>query len=171
VHAYQTETRESGTMSFRVEWFYDNDSGAPWDYEDGPWCSIHGPVSDWTTRNKRPGEMVLSSDRRMKRFYDFAEAVKIAKREGWNTAPYNWSSEGARAHAAAMADFERLRRWCADDWHYCGIVVTLLNADGEPDSVDASLWGIESDSPDYHDEVIGDLIAECLHQITTTIGD
>jgi hypothetical protein len=69
-----------------------------------------------------------------------------------------------------MADFERLRRWCADDWHYCGIVVTLLDTDGEPDSVDASLWGIESDSPDHHDEVIGDLIAECLHQITATIG-
>ena len=169
MHAYQTETRESGTMSFRVEWFYDNDSGAPWDYEDGTWC-IHGPVSDWTTRNKRPGEMVLSSDRRMKRFYDFAEAVRIAKRDKWNTAPYEWPSAGAKAHAAAMADFERLRRWCADDWHYCGIVVTLLDTDGEPDSVDASLWGIESDSPDHHDEVIGDLIAECLHQITATIG-
>lgn len=166
MHAYETETRESGTMSFRVEWFYDHDSDAPWDRED-----VHGPVSDWTTRDKKPGEMVLCADRRSKRFYDFAEAVKIARRDGWDTAPYKWPSDGARAHAAAMADFDYLRRWCNDDWHYCGIVVTLLNADGEPDSVDASLWGIESDSPDYHDEVIGDLIAECLHQITATIGE
>ncbi len=163
--AYQTETRESGTMSFRVEWFYDDDSDAPWDREDG-----HGPVSDWTTRDKRPGEMILCSDRRMKRFYDFAEAVKIARRDGWNTAPFNWPSKGARAHAAALADYDRMRQWCTDQWHYCGIVVTLLDADGEPDSVDASLWGIESDSPDYHEEVIGELITECLSQITATIG-
>jgi hypothetical protein len=165
--AYKTETRESGTMSFRVEWFYDDDSDAPWDREDG-----HGPVSDWETREKRPGEMILSSERRhSKRFYDFTQAVKIARRDGWNTAPFNWPTEGARAHAAAMEDFDRLRQWCADQWHYCGIVVTLLDADGEPDSVDASLWGIESDSPESHEEVIGELIDECLSQITATIGD
>ena len=162
--AYKTETRESGTMSFRVEWFYDNDSDAPWDRECG-----HGEVSDWTTRDKRPGEMILSEDRRMKRFYNFAGAVKLARRDRWNTAPYNWPTDGARAHAAALADFDYLRRFCTDQWHYCGIVVTLLDADGEPDSVDASLWGIESEGDDYHEEVIGELIAECLSQITATI--
>jgi hypothetical protein len=93
MHAYQTETSESGTMSFRVEWFYDSDS-----------------------------------------------------------------------------DYERLRQFCTDQWHYCGIVVTLLDADDEPDSVNASLWGIESDCTDYHEEVINELIQECLDQITTTIG-
>lgn len=165
MHAYQTETRESGTLSFRVEWFYDSYSDAPWDEECG-----HGEVSDWTTRDKRPGEMILSSDRRMKRFYDFAGAVKTARAEGWNTAPFEWPSAGAKAHAAAMADFDYLRRWCNDDWHYCGIVVTLLNADGEPDSVDASLWRIESDSPECHEEVVNELIQECLDQIATTIG-
>ena len=167
--AYRTETRESGTLPFRVEWFYDSDSDAPWDNEDG-----HGPVSDWEHRSKKPGEMILNSDRGSHRFYDFAEAVKIAKRDGWNTAPYNWPSEGARAHAAAMADYERLRQWCTDQWHYCGIVVTLLDADGDPDSVDASLWGIEDGLPgssQYHEDVIQDLIAECVDQITATVGE
>ena len=42
-NAYRRETRESGTMRFRVEWFFDADTDAPWDREDG-----HGPVSDWT---------------------------------------------------------------------------------------------------------------------------
>ena len=167
--AYRTETRESGTLSLRVEWFYDSDSDAPWDNEDG-----HGPVSDWEPRSKKPGEMILNSDRGSHRFYDFAEAVKIAKRDGWNTAPYNWPSEGARAHAAAMADYERLRQWCTDQWHYCGIVVTLLDADGDPDSVDASLWGIEDGLPgssQYHEDVIQDLIAECVDQITATVKE
>ena len=163
--AYRTETRESGTMSFRIEWVYDHDSDAPWDREDG-----HGPVSDWEHRSKRPGEMILNSNRGSHRFYDFAEAVKLARKDGWNTAPFDWPTNGARAHAAALADFDYLRRFCNDQWHYCGIVVTLLDADGEPDSVDASLWGIESEGDDYHEEVIGELIAECLSQITATIG-
>jgi len=107
----------------------------------------------------------------MKRFYDLAEAVRIAKRDGWDTEPYGTRKPGERAHAAAMADYDRMRQWCTDQWHYCGIVVTLLDADGRPDSVDASLWGFESDSPDYHEEVIGELIQECLSQITATIGE
>jgi len=160
--AYRTETRESGTMSFRVEWVYDHDCDPPWDREDG-----HGPVSDWEHRSKRPGEMILNSDRGSHLFYNFAEAVKLARKDGWNTAPYNWPSRGAQAHAAALADFDYLRRFCTDQWHYCGIVVTLLNADGEPDSVDASLWGIESDC----DGAAEELIAECLSQITATIGE
>lgn len=163
--AYRTETRTHGAMQFRIKWVYDHDSGPPWENEDG-----HGEVSDWTTRDKRPSEMVLSSDRGMKRFYDFAGAVRLARRDGWNTAPYSWSSKGAQAHAAALADFKYLQHWCNDEWHYCGIVVTLLDADGEPEDVDASLWGIESEGDDYHEEVIGELIAECLHQITATIG-
>jgi hypothetical protein len=164
--AYKTETRESGTMSFRVDWVYDHVTDTPWDREDG-----HGPVSDWERREKKPGELILVTNRHSKRFYDFAEAVKIARRDGWNTTPFNWPTEGARAHAAAMADFDRMRQWITDQWYYCGIVVTLLDADGNPDSIDASLWGIESDSPESHEEVIGELIDECLSQITATIGD
>lgn len=164
--AYRTETRESGTMSFRIEWVYDHDSDPPWDRECG-----HGPVSDWEHRSKRPGEMILNSNRGSHRFYDFAEAVKLARKDGWNTAPFNWPTDGARAHAAALADFDYLRRFCADQWHYCGIIVTLLDADGEPDSVDASLWGIESEGDDYHEEIISELITECLSQIAATIGE
>ena len=167
--AYRTETRESGTMSFRIEWVYDHDSDPPWDRECG-----HGPVSDWEHRSKRPGEMILNSNRGSHRFYDFAEAVKLARKDGWNTAPFNWPTDGARAHAAALADFDYLRRFCADQWHYCGIIVTLLDADGEPDSVDASLWGIEDGLPsmsEYHEEMILELVRECLSQITATIGD
>lgn len=166
--AYRTETRDHGATSFRIEWCYDTDADAPWDREDG-----HGPVSDWTSRDKRPGEMILCSDRRMKRYYDFAEAVKIARRDGWDTKPYGTRKPGERAHAAAIADYNYLRQYIAQDWHYCGIVVTLLDADGEPD-VNASLWGIEYGLPgmsEYYEEVIGGLIYECLSQITATIGD
>lgn len=70
-------TIDGHTYRFRVN-VENDDKGAPWDEEAG-----HGPVSDWTTRDKRPGERVLSSDHGSKRFYDVAEANRIAKREGW----------------------------------------------------------------------------------------
>ncbi|HDR9217360.1 TPA: hypothetical protein QDB35_000029 [Burkholderia vietnamiensis] len=71
-------TIDGHTYRFRVNVENDDDKGAPWDEEDG-----HGPVSDWTTRDQRRGEWVLSSDHGSKRFYDVAEANRIAKREGW----------------------------------------------------------------------------------------
>ena len=154
--SYRIETRDHGTMSFRIEWVYDSDSDAPWVREDG-----HGPVSDWTSDPKAPGQMVLCTDRRMRRYYDFAEAVNLARRDGWDTKPYGTRKPGERAHAAAMADYNYLRQWCNQQWQYCGIVVTLLDADGEPDSVSESLWSIEDGLPamsEYHEEVIGELI-------------
>lgn len=60
----------------------DDSMGEPWKEHDG-----HGEVSDWTTRAKLPGEMVLSEDGRSKRFYDFAEACKTARRDGWGWLP------------------------------------------------------------------------------------
>ena len=153
--AYRTETRTAHGHDWVIEWACDYDSGAPWANEDG-----HGPVSDWTRRDKLPGEMVLNSDGCSRRYYDFAAAVKQARAEGWNTAPYNWPTKGARAAAAALADFEYLRGWCNDEWGYCGIIVKLDGTDFE-----ASLWGIESTADEYHEEVIADLMAECLHQL------
>jgi hypothetical protein len=60
----------------------DDDYGAPWENEDG-----HGPVTDWTTRDKCPGELVLNQDRRSYRYYDFQAACRIARRDGWGFLP------------------------------------------------------------------------------------
>lgn len=118
---------------------YDADFGAPWENCDG-----HGIVSEWTSRDKKPGEFVLSEDSRgrSKRFYDFAQSVKIARRDGWDTAPYGQGTNGERAHRAAMADFEYLRAWCRDDWHYV-IVSIELQRNGET-VADDSCGGIET---------------------------
>ena len=61
---------------------HDENHGAPWDECDG-----HGEVTDWEWRDKLPGELVLSEDRHAKRFYDFAGAVKLARRDGWGFLP------------------------------------------------------------------------------------
>lgn len=132
----------------------DQDAGMPWEREDG-----HGPVSDWTTRDKRPGEMVLNSDGRSKRYYDFAEAVRIARRDGWDAPPYKTGTKGDQAHRAAMRDFEYLRQWCANDWYYVGVIVKLSRNGAQVG--DDSLWGIESFG-DYWKEVAREMIEELI---------
>lgn len=118
----------------------DDTSGAPWNECDG-----HGIVSDWTTRDKKAGELILASNGRLRRFYDFAESVKIAKRDGWNAPPYDQGTRAERATRAVWADFKRLRAWCGGDWQYVGVIVRRDDS-CECCGKSASLWGIESDS-------------------------
>ena len=170
------DTITSGRHVFRITIEDDTDHGAPWENADG-----HGPVSDWRPvynrhtgcKDKKPGEVILSHDGQSARFYDFAEATRIAKRDGWGLAPdalaklagllgrTPTSKEVARE--AVLRDFEFLRGWCNDEWSYVGVVVTLLDADGdEVPAVQGSLWGIESDAYEYHKEVAADLASELL---------
>lgn len=148
-------------LEFTFDTSRDDCHGAPWDEEDG-----HGEVSDWTRRDKSPGEMILCEDRGAKRFYDFAGAVKTARKEGWDAAPYG-GTQGEKAARAAMADFDRLRRWCSDDWQYVGVIVTCLDLPGNPE---ASLWGIESDAGEYLAEVARDLADELIETAAREIA-
>ena len=142
--------------------YYDDSSDTPWERADG-----HGPVSEWTTRDKKPGELVLCTDRKSKRFYDYAEAMRTAKREQWGTGetgPAEGETLGQYRHRAVMADFEFLRGWCNDEWHYCGVGVRLLDDEGEPEGAEYAhaLWGIESNADEYLREVAAELAGEIL---------
>lgn len=157
---------ESGEreFTFKIEFHDDNADGPPWTRSDG-----HGAVSDWERRSKRPGELVLVEDRGFKRFYEFQGACKIARREGWNTEPFDIEGEtkGQRAARAARADYEYLRQWCNDVWSYVGVVVTLLDDDGNETDVDASLWGVET-YKDYHHQVALELANELIGEFGDT---
>lgn len=142
----------------RIQIRMDECSDAPWENTDG-----HGPVSDWERRDKRPGELILNEDRCSKRFYDFAEAVKIARRDGWDTKPYNTGTPGERAHRAATADYEFLRKWCAGDWHYIGVIVTVSRHGAEV--AQDSLWGIE-DCGDYWRETAAEMVNDAIEADT-----
>lgn len=150
----------------------DSDMGPPWEEHDG-----HGPVSDWTSRDKEPGELILNQERGSRRFYDFAAACDIARRDGWNAEPLNVPGETPRQRAAkaARADFERLRAWCNDSWQWVGVCLFELPRDGVERSASHvadsapfgilahwALWGIESDSPDYHAEVARELLHDAI---------
>lgn len=161
--------------SFVVAIVNDEDHGSPWDEECG-----HGPVSEWTRRDKRPGELVLVEHHDSRRYYDFQEACRIARRDGWNAEPYDVPGETSRQRAAkaAMADYERLRQWCNGVWCYVGVCLFELPHDGMERSAyriadDApfgilphwGLWGIESDVPDYHATVAWELAGEAAREV------
>lgn len=154
---------ERNGRKFLVTFEYDDDSTPPWEREDG-----HGPVSEWTTRDKHPGERVLVSDRPHKRYYDFAEAVKIARQDGWDAEPVGTGTAGETAARAAEADFKHLQDWCNDQWQYIGVVVRpVCPCCGQAaKGYSFALWGIESNSTDYLGEVASELIDEALAEVS-----
>jgi hypothetical protein len=158
------ETIEKNGKTYTVEIESDDFQDSPWDREDG-----HGDVSEWTRRKKLPGERVLCEDRGLFRYYDFQDAVKTAKRDGWapNMAAYEAFQNGEKtrgqlAHEAVESDFNRLQRWCAGDWGYVGVIVTEMCecCGSQKTDKSASLWGIESDCVDYIHEVANELAEE-----------
>lgn len=155
--AIHTDTIERDGYTFRVEHFHDTDNGAPWENEDG-----HGPVTGWESRDKRPGELVLNSDCGSKRFYDYAEACRIALRDAWGARDaVDGMSKRQIAALAAREDYEHMRAWCNDEWSYIGVVVTLLDVEGNKTTADASVWGVD-DNGDYAATVANDLTDEIL---------
>lgn len=163
---YETRDIEKNGKTYRVEFHTDDGMGAPWKEHDG-----HGIVSNWESRDKKPGEVVINEDHGSKRFYDVSETTRIAKRYGWglnDEARAELAKKLGRAPTAGEVraeavrlDLERMAGWCNDDWHWCGVEVFPLTDDGdELRSKAQSLWGIESDAGAYFDEVIAELIAQ-----------
>lgn len=164
--------------TFGVSYEADIDSGAPWENDDG-----HGPVSDWRSYSmrhgyspKKPGERPLCSDNGSARFYDMAQAQLIARKDGWGyggKSVAEWQATGLTlkqiAANAALSDYQRLRGWCNDDWSYIGVVVTLLDDEGEDTPFSDSVWCVESDG-DYEEEVAHQLAGEIMSQIVKASG-
>jgi len=154
---YPLCTIELNGRTFQAFTAPDDSGDAPWECNEG-----HGPVSDWRKRDsKRAGELVLCEDRRYCRFYDFAAAVKLARKDGWDTPPYKQGTPGERAERAAMADFKFLRGYCRGDWYYVGVIV---ECDGECES----LWGIESTADEYLKETAHELAHELARHMDNT---
>src|SRR3546814_20398123 len=78
---------------------HDDSMGAPWEEHDG-----HGEVTDWTRRDKAPGELILSDDGGSKRFYDFQGACEKARAEGWGPAAHSLTfAQGSNGLGRATA--------------------------------------------------------------------
>lgn len=164
-----TITLKGLTFSVRTE--LDDSHGAPWDREDG-----HGPVRQTRNReDKRAGERVLTSGHCSYWLYNEAEAMRIAKRDNWGMSPEDRErfkantgrepTAGEIALAAVQSDFDRMRQYLEGDWSYVGVVVTLLDVDGDATRESDSLWGIESDCADYIQETAREMASEIAKRI------
>lgn len=110
-----TFTHEGRT--FRVEFPYDDDQDTPWKREDG-----HGPVTEAPRRpnyhgriSKSPGQRVLGEHW----LYDFAEAVRIARRDGWGVPATSMRMAKAEGRHRAFASWgwNSGRLTLTSDWH------------------------------------------------------
>jgi hypothetical protein len=143
---------------FKLEVFHDAHAPAPWEMSDG-----HGPVRQIGPNDPmRPGERWLTDPHYGQGWvYDWEGAIKIALRDKWGhpqmTSPPNLSANQIAA-AAVQADFEYLRAWLRDGWHYVGVCVTH-----EASGAHTSVWGIESKETAYHLIVA----SECAADIVT----
>ena len=147
---YDGDTFERHGLTFHVRLLVDDDREPPWQREEG-----HGPVRQCRSRDdKRPGERILAGDHRNGYWlYDWQAACRLARKDGWNAEPYGAPN---RIERSVQADFDYLRRWLDDQWCYIGVVVELVDADGETVG-DESLWGIESDAYDCITDTAYDL--------------
>lgn len=167
---FDGDTFEREGYKFTVTHPFDDTGDAPWERCDG-----HGPVSKWERRSKRAGEHILCSDHGSHRFYAWQEAIELAKRDGWGLSDSAKAdlcrrlgrepTKGEIREEAVKRDFEYLRGWCNDKWHYCGVVVTLLDSKGEETDESESLWGIEDNAYDYLRDTAHDLADEIISRL------
>lgn len=180
--AFKTEIVEREGAHFKIEFFYDNDQGRPWEESDG-----HGRVREARRRHasttydgeKRAGEIPLNDPDRNEYqfFYDWQEAVATARKE-WGIGDEELAkltaklgrqpTKGEIAVQAVKQDIKYLRGWLNDSWCYVGITVTRVTLDEDEEEVieeheEHSVWGFET-LEDYHlkgaEEVLSDVMRE-----------
>ena len=166
-HCLESFEFEHAGKTFLAEVYPDGCGEAPWERGEG-----HDAVSDWETRSKLPGELVLSEGGRSRRFYDVQAAMKKARADGWGLSEpalaklcetLGRPATGGEITAAAVrADFEFLRGWCNGEWQYVGVCVRATDTDGNAIGApfENALWGIESYNNDYIREVAAELASE-----------
>jgi hypothetical protein len=144
---------EKGTITFD----YDEFCEPPWESSD-----CHGPVRKSNNAHneyrsdKKPGERPLNSASRneYQYYYDWQEAMKMAKRDNWNTAPYDAPNKALRA---VQQDFDYLRGWVNNKWHYVFVTV-------EYEDQTESIGGVETYN-DYHIEYGNEMLADLIARV------
>lgn len=163
---FQTETIEHCGIAVLIEYFYDQDAGKPWENSDGHGV-IRSAYSYYGKPEKKPGEVLIQGERGSYWIYDWQESTRIAKRDGWGVSnPPAGLTRKQITQLAVQKDFDFLRGWLDDDWHYVGAVCTVLDSDGEETDISDSCWGFETLN-DYHETAgreMAESLAESIHK-------
>ena len=143
-------------MKLSYQFEDDNVTGPPWDEIEG-----HGPVVEagrhsHRSGNKRPGWRPLHSPVivRTQLYYDWKEACRMARVEGWDAPPYG---EPGRIQRAVQHDFDYLRQYVAGDWGYVCVVIRDENC-----RIVNSVCGVET-YKGFHEEFAEVFLAETQH--------
>ena len=166
---FQAENITAHGITVEIEYFYDDECrSAPWSEYDGN-VNIYAKGSACCARdNKKPSEIYLQTNGETIWAYDVREAHKKARLEGWCIG-CDWAQGLTKKQIAARAvaeNVEMWRGWLNDEWHYAGVVCTVLDADGNEMAENDSCWGFETLN-DYHLEAGKDMaesLAEAIHK-------
>jgi hypothetical protein len=151
-------------ITFKVETMRDEGHEAPWEDDDG-----RGVVTDWLNIDADTADAAklrqLGHEERdgSARYFDVAATRAKAKAEGWGLSDEDRAKLPKHATKAQILDaivegeYRFLNGWCSNEWEYIGVIVTLPGT-----GIDASLWGIESNSGDYLQEVARDLADQII---------
>lgn len=162
--SFNTETITHCGITVKIDYFYDNDMGCPWEESDGHGI-MRSAYSYYDKPAKKPGEVLIPGGRGAYWVYDMQETTKIAKRDGWGvTNPPAGLTKKQITALSVQRDFEYCKGWLNDDWHYVGVVCTVMDSDGEETDATDSCCGFES-LDDYH-ETAGREMAEALAEST-----
>jgi hypothetical protein len=185
---YHTETRAIDGKDYRVEWEYDEHNGAPEVESDG-----YGVVADmdydpaeylddydYEVNGEPDMEEVIRHQMmrplqryvrymHARKYYDVWETMKRAKKDGWRDLKFELenpdATEEQKLMGAVDADYDYLRGWYEDDWHWCCITVIALDKEGDDTGHEESLCGICSDDKEHHEEVIRDLTQQIEYHV------
>lgn len=119
-------------------------------------------------RPKKGAKPMLNQTGFIRQTFSYAnhqiETVNVPGRD-----PNKPLTEGEILAEAVRLDYERLRGWCNDQWHYVGVIVVHVpnGVDEREVEVDYSyaLWRINSDDDDYIIEVAHELAEEATSAI------
>lgn len=144
---------EHNGFKFSVTTEHDPDTPPPWEN-----CEGHGPVTDWVRRSKLPGELMLSYSGSSARYYNYKEACRIALRDKWGARGDTAGLTRYQIAAlAALEDYEHLKAWCNNEWAYHLVIVTLLDADGNPTGACMAIGGVVDDFGTYARDLADDI--------------
>lgn len=149
IHSMDYTEPKSG-LKYRARFYADHDMRAPHEEHDGHGVTISLPCNvrdlldsdeglddlDDDTVMRLPLFRELYSERGSYTYYDVLESISKAI-TAWGCSPED-------APAQVDKDFEYLRGWYHNEWHWMSISLTKLDEDGNETTDCTSLGGFES---------------------------
>ena len=166
---------EHSGLLFRCVVEPDNDLQAPWIEHDG-----HGQIrsvsSYYGRPEKRPGEVIIYSERGEYWLYDVQATMQTARKDGWGLSEEDIAALGKKLNRtptkgevtaeSVRRDMDYCRQWLQGDRFWEMIEVFQIDDEGESISESEYLGGIDSG----YDSESEKYVRECAAQLASEIA-